>query len=49
MNLREDDPDKKAEVDDNVFRQMYIPRNIQELSIEDIYRMQKQGDTVKLD
>ena len=37
-----------AQVDDEVFKQMHIPRNIHELSVEDIYRMQKQGDTEKL-
>ena len=49
VNLRDGDQDKLAQVDDEVFKQMYIPRNIHELSIEDIYRMQKQGDTEKLD
>jgi RIO kinase 1 len=41
VNLRDNEPDKLAQVDDEVFKQMYIPRNIHELSIEDIYRMQK--------
>lgn len=39
VNLREDAPDKSAQVDDEVFKQMYIHRNMHELSIEDIYRM----------
>lgn len=49
VSLRDNEPDKIAQVDDEVFKQMYIPRNIHEFSIEDIYRMQKQGDAEKLD
>lgn len=34
---------------DNIFKEMYIPRTVQELSLEDIYRMQREGATEELE
>lgn len=31
---------------DNIFRQQYIPRTVQELSLDEIYRMEREGQSV---
>jgi hypothetical protein len=32
---------------DNIFKQMYIPRSVQEYSIDDIYRMERQHTQIE--
>lgn len=49
VDVRDNEQNKKAQVDDEVFKNMYIHRNIHELSLEEIIRMQKAGDESKLE
>ena len=35
---------REQEIQDNVFKQVYIPRTLQELSLEEIEKLKKQGN-----
>ena len=39
----------QSEYQDEVFKEMYIPRTLQEVSIEDIVRMQRDGVEIAFD
>ena len=39
----------QTEYQDEVFKEMYIPRTLQEVSIEDIVRMQRDGVEIAFD
>lgn len=49
LNNRVEDQTVEEEQKDNIFKEMYIPRSVAELSMEDIYRMQREGTKEDLD